>query len=123
MVGARVEHRWRKNVRAGVVGLSLLLAGACGTALAQPPQDFRVTVHNSTDAPLEYFYFSACGINKWGQDRLGKREVIHPGGKRIFDMRDGGADCCRDMRTTLATGASRQKLGVDICREREWTVR
>lgn len=110
-------------MRAGVIGLSLLLAGWCGPALAQSPQDFRVTVLNSTDAALEYVYFSACGINKWGQDRLGKREVIQPGGKRTFDMRLATADCCRDMRVTLATGASRQKLGVDVCREREWIVR
>jgi hypothetical protein len=117
------KHRWRTNVRGGVIGLSLLLAGLPCHAFADTPRDFRVTVLNSTDAPLEYFYFSACGTNKWGQDRLGKREVVHPGGKRTFDMRDGGTECCRDMRVTLSTGASRQKLGVDVCREREWIVR
>lgn len=108
-------------MRAGVIGLSLLLAGSYGHALADMP--YRVTILNSTDAPVEYFYFSACGINKWGQDRLGRREIVQPGGKRVFDMRDGMADCCRDMRATLATGASRQRLGVDVCREREWIVR
>lgn len=110
-------------MRAGVIGLSLALAGMSAQALADTPRDYRVTVLNSTDAAVDYFYFSACGVNKWGQDRLGKREVIQPGGKRIFDTRIGTADCCRDMRVTLSTGASRQKLGIDVCREREWIVR
>jgi hypothetical protein len=105
----------------GGIGLTAL-AVLAGSALAQQRQ-YPFAVVNQTDAPIEYFYFSACGANNWGSDRLGTREVILRGAQRRFDMYDGIAGCCRDMRATLATGAARQKLGVDVCRESRWVVR
>ena len=93
-------------------GLAALIT--VGPAAAQQrPYDFLVV--NEAGAPIEYFYFSACGANNWRSDRLGAREVIEPGARRRFNMHDGIADCCRDMRAKLATGAARQKLGVDVC--------
>jgi hypothetical protein len=104
--------------------LCVLLAGplVVDVAAAQR-QDFRVTVTNDANDAVEYFYFSECGINNWGKDRLGSKEVISPGARRLFDMYEGNADCCRDMRAILATGAARQRLGVDVCRKNEWVVR
>jgi len=113
-----------RNVVAGLmggIGLAALAVPA-GSALAQQRQ-YPFTVVNQTGAPIEYFYFSACGANDWRSDRLGPREVIAKGARRRFDMYDGIADCCRDMRATLATGAARQKIGVDVCRETQWIVR
>lgn len=112
-------------MRGSVTTFALLV---CLAVLGQGPaeaqkRDYRVTVTNSTSFSLEYFYFSACGTNDWGQDRLGKREVISPGSKRVFDMHDGNDDCCRDMRATFASSASRQRLGVDVCKINEWELR
>jgi hypothetical protein len=109
---------WWVFAVAGVAGSAVVL----GPALAQQRQ-YPFTVVNEADAPIEYFYFSACGANDWRSDRLGPREIIREGARRRFDMYDGVADCCRDMRATLATGAARQKLGVDVCRESQWIVR
>jgi hypothetical protein len=86
-------------------------------------RDYRVVVTNATDVALEYFYFSGCGTNNWGRDRLGTREVIASGARRLFDMHDGNSDCCRDMRAVFITGATRQRLGVDVCKVSEWVVR
>jgi hypothetical protein len=102
---------------AGVAGATLLL----GPAAAQQRQ-YPFTVVNRTGTAIEYFYVSACGANNWGSDRLGAREVIPQGARRRFDVHDGLAECCRDMRAKLRTGAARQKLGVDVCRERQWVV-
>lgn len=102
---------------AGLAALAVLV----GPAAAQQRQ-YPFAVINDTDAPIEYFYFSACDANNWRSDRLGAREVIAPGARRRFNMHDGIRDCCRDMRATLATGAARQKLGVDVCRETQWVV-
>jgi len=111
-------------MRACAVKLSVcvVLAALSGPAEAQRP-DYRLTVTNNTSIPLEYFYFSECSTNNWGKDRLGAKEVIEPGRRRVFDMHDGIADCCRDMRVMFTTGATRQRLGVDVCRESEWIVR
>ena len=105
------------------IGFAALLAAllAVGPATAQQRQ-YPFVVVNDADAPIEYFYFSACGANNWRSDRLGAREVIAQGARRRFNMHDGIADCCRDMRAKLATGAARQKLGVDVCRETQWVV-
>jgi hypothetical protein len=104
--------------------LCVLLAGPLVVdGAAAQRQDFRVTVTNGAIDAVEYFYFSECGINNWGKDRLGSKEVISPGARRRFDMYEGNADCCRDMRAILSTGASRQRLGVDVCRKKEWVVR
>ena len=101
-----------------------LLAALFGYGPAEAQRrDYRVTVTNDTDVPLEYFYFSECGTNNWGKDRLGAREVIAPSGRRLFDMYDGINDCCRDMRAMFTTGATRQRLGVDVCRGGEWVIR
>lgn len=113
-------------MRTSILGLGLCVLltapGVVDHAAAQR-QDYRVTVTNGANDAVEYFYFSECSINNWGKDRLGSKEVILPGARRRFDMYEGNADCCRDMRAILATGATRQRLGVDICRDREWVVR
>ncbi len=96
-------------------------AGIASPAVAQKSQ-YAFTVINRTDAPIDYFYFSACGANDWRADRLGRKESIEQGASRRFNMHDGNADCCRDMRAKLAHGGSRQKLGVDVCRETQWVV-
>ncbi len=100
----------------------LIAALGLGPADAQQTRTYSFVIVNEADAPIDYFYFSACGANNWRSDRLGKNEVIDMGGRRRFNMHDGIADCCRDMRAKLATGASRQKLGVDVCRESQWVV-
>jgi hypothetical protein len=113
-------------MREQALKLSLLLVVAliCGQGPAEAQKrEYRVTVTNSTNFNLEYFYFSACGTNDWGSDRLGKREVIEPGRSRIFNLHDGNDDCCRDMRATFASSASRQRLGVDVCKIKEWVLR
>ena len=110
------------RVLRALAGLSLAaLALLAGPATAQQRQ-YPFVVINDTDAPIEYFYFSACGANNWRSDRLGANEVIEQGARRRFNMHDGIADCCRDMRAKLATGAARQKLGIDVCRDTQWVV-
>lgn len=105
-------------------GLAACLAAALGVvpADAQQKRNYSFVIVNDADAPIHYFYFSACGANNWGGDRLGPREVIEQGARRRFNMHDGLADCCRDMRAKLVTSAARQKLGVDVCRESQWVV-
>jgi hypothetical protein len=110
-------------------GIFKLLAGAfLLVLLSYPPagaqrRDYRVMVVNDTNFAVEYFYFSRCATNDWGHDRLGRREIIDPGGQRVFDMYDGIDDCCRDMRAVFASQAARQRLGVDVCRESKWVLR
>jgi hypothetical protein len=105
---------------AGLAALAALVA-VVGPVAAQQ-REYRFEVINVADAAIEYFYFSACDANNWRSDRLGRREVIEPGARRRFNMYDGIADCCRDLRAKLATGAARQKRGVDVCRETQWVV-
>ena len=93
------------------------------SASAQQPKDHRIAITNGTDTPIEYFYFAACGASEWGKDRLGAKEIIEPGERRQFSTRASGADCCHDMRAKMSTGATFQKLAVDVCREPEWVVR
>ncbi len=78
---------------------------------------------NGTDIAIEYFYFASCGGGEWGRDRLGAKEIIKPGARKVFSSKGGNDDCCQDMRAKLQTGASRQKLNADICRETEWLVK
>ena len=90
-----------------------------------PAQDSNhlLTVTNGTDVAVEYFYFASCGGGEWGKDRLGANETIKPGARKVFSLKGGKDDCCRDLRAKLQNSASRQKLNVDICRESEWVVR
>jgi hypothetical protein len=101
--------------------LAALLAGT-GPAAAQT-QDQRLVVINGTDTSIEFLYFAACGGGAWGKDRLGAKEVIEPGARRQFSIRGVAGGCCYDLRAKLVTGASRQKLNVDVCRDPEWLVR
>jgi hypothetical protein len=90
---------------------------------AAQQKDQRILVTNGANNPIQYFYFAACGAGEWGKDRLGAKEVIQPGAKRVFTTKVAGSDCCHDMRARMATGGSFQKLAVDVCREPEWVVR
>jgi hypothetical protein len=103
-----------------VAGLACI--AAVWPASAQQ-KDQRIVVTNAADSPIEFFYFAACGAGEWGKDRLGAKEIIQPGAKRQFTTRVTAGDCCHDMRAKMATGASFQKLAVDVCRDPEWVVR
>jgi hypothetical protein len=110
------------NVRPILVGVALsavLFAGAKSASA----QDYGINVFNDTGTTIEYFYFSACRDNNWGPDRLGRQEVIRDRRSRFFDMFDGIRSCCRDMRAKLINGATRQRMGVDVCSESQWIVR
>ena len=102
---------------AGVAAV-LLLTGA-----ASAQQERYVTVINQTDAAVEYFYAAACGGGGWGKDRLGAKEIIDPGVRRQFKLSAAREGCCYDLRAKLHTGATQQKLNVDLCREPEWIIR
>jgi hypothetical protein len=98
------------------------VACTCTGAIAQPIER-RITVINSTDTAIEYVYVAACGAGAWGKDRLGAKEIVPPGAKRLFSIPGTIDVCCHDLRVKLQTGASRQKLEADLCREPEWVVR
>jgi hypothetical protein len=83
----------------------------------------KFTVINDADVAIEYFYAAPCGGDGWGKDRLAAREIIKPGARKQFSFKSRDSDCCYDLRVTLYTGASRQKLNADICREPDWTIR
>jgi hypothetical protein len=112
----------RSNVRSIIAGIGLAGLAVAGPAAAQE-YDYRVDVINDTGTTIEYFYFSSCRTNRWGPDRLGSSETIPPGGVRRFDMYDGIGNCCRDMRAKFVNGASRTRMGVNVCRETRWVVR
>ena len=105
----------------------LLLVGlALSTALlpaAAQQKEQSIVIINGSDTPIEYVYLAACDAGDWGKDRLRTKEIIEPGARRTFKARITGGNCCHDMRAKMYTGASFQKLAVDICREPEWTVR
>jgi hypothetical protein len=102
-----------------IVALAAALAASPATA---QHNEHRFTVTNGTDVAIEYFYVASCGAGAWGKDRLGAKEIIKPGARKQFGIRGSNDDCCQDMRAKLQTGASRQKLNADVCRESEWVV-
>lgn len=104
--------------------LACAALGAVLTAVAATAQqkEHRLIVTNGTDVAIEYFYFASCGAGEWGRDRLGAKEIIKPGSRKVFSIKGRNSDCCHDLRAKLLTGASRQKLGTDICREPEWLI-
>lgn len=101
---------------------AIVAALAAGPAMAQQ-KEHRLTVANDTDQAIEYFYFASCGAGEWGQDRLGNKEIIKPGARKVFSIRSASEHCCYDLRAKLQTGASRQKVNADICGGFEWMVR
>jgi hypothetical protein len=101
-------------------GLALAVGIAAGPAAAQ---DYRFSVINGTNTPIEFFYYSSCSANDWLGDRLGSNEVIRPGSNKVFDMYDGIRDCCRDMRAKFSNGVTREQMGINVCRAAEWVVR
>lgn len=102
--------------------LGLGAVAAIAPAAAQR-EDYGITVINGTGATIEYFNYSECRSNDWRGDRLGANEVIRPGASRHFDMYDGIRECCRDMRAKFTNGATRERMGVNVCSESEWIVR
>ncbi len=110
------------NLRPILAGVALSAALFAG-AKAASAQDYGINIINDTGTTIEYFYYSACRDNNWGPDRLGNQEVIRDRQSRFFDMQDGLRNCCRDMRAKLVNGATRQRMGVDVCRESQWVVR
>jgi hypothetical protein len=107
------------SFRLSVAAAAVLI---CAGASAQQAEH-RFTVTNGTGAAIDYVYVAACGAGTWGKDRLGAKESIKPGAKRVFSITGAQDACCHDLRIKLQTGASRQKLDVDVCREPEWVVR
>jgi hypothetical protein len=110
------------NVRSILAGVALAAALFTGVKSASA-QDYGINIINDTGTTIEYFYYSACRDNNWGPDRLGRQEVIRDRQSRFFDMHDGIRNCCRDMRAKLVNGATRQRMGVDVCSESQWVVR
>lgn len=91
-----------------------------GGATAVPLR--KLTVVNSGNVELMYFWASECRDQNWGRDRLGEREVIFTGAKRLFEIQDGEGRCCFDLKAEFSDRAQRTKLGVDICAASTWTV-
>ena len=103
---------------------AIVLAAALFTGVkSASAQDYGINIINDTGTTIEYFYYSACRDTNWGPDRLGRQEVIRDRQSRFFDMHDGIRNCCRDMRAKLVNGATRQRMGVDVCSETQWLVR
>ena len=104
-------------------GFAACLAAALGVvpADAQQNRNYSFVIVNDADAPIDYFYFSACGANNWGGDRLG-RERIDQGARRRFNMHDGDRRLLPRHARQAGDRRRRQKLGVDVCRERQWVV-
>ena len=102
-----------------IAAVAAVLAGCPATA---EQGEHRLTVTNGADVAIEYFYFASCGAGVWGKDRLGAKEIIKPGARKLFSIKGGSGDCCHDLRAKLQTGASRQKLNADVCRDPEWVV-
>jgi hypothetical protein len=101
--------------------VALAVALAASPVMAQQ-KELRLIVINGTGVAIEYFYFAGCGGGEWGRDRLGAKELIEPGARRSFSFRISTGKCCHDLRAKLHTGASRQKLNADLCRDAEWIV-
>jgi hypothetical protein len=102
-----------------IAAVAAVLAGCPATA---QQGEHRLTVINGADVAIEYFFFANCGAGAWGKDRLGTREIIEPGARKLFSIKVDSGDCCHDLRAKLQTGASRQKLNADVCRDPEWVV-
>jgi hypothetical protein len=81
-----------------------------------------LTVVNSGNEELLYFYATTCSDRNWGRDLLGKDEVIKSGASRNFELDDASDNCCFDLRAKYKLGATRSNMGVDICRIGSWTV-
>lgn len=112
----------RTRVLRILLAVCVAALAVAGAAVAQR-RDYTITVLNATGGMIEYFYYSECRTDSWHGDRLGRSEVIAPGARRMFDMYDNIADCCRDMRAKFSNGATRHWMGVNVCRESAWIVR
>src|ERR1041384_6937640 len=110
------------NSRWAFVGAGLAILALRAPVAAQT-NDYGLNVINDTEATIEYFYFSACRDPNWGEDRLGRTEVIRPGASRFISMHDGIPSCCRDMRVKFDGGQTRQRMGVNVCTEWQWVVK
>ena len=106
-----------------IVAMVAMAAVLAAHPVPAQQREHRLTVTNGTDVAIEYFYFAGCGAGEWGKDRLGAKEIIAPGARRLFSIKGDSDECCRDLRAKLQSGASRQKLDVDICRDSEWVLR
>ena len=83
------------------------------------------TVVNQGDVELQIFQASPCNVHNWGDDRLGKREYISPGAKRMFRLSEPGcriAECCFDMKVLYKDRTQRTAERVDTCKVGEWKV-
>lgn len=105
------------------IAIALLALVTLGKPAAGQQREHKLTVVNGADVAIEYFYSAPCGGDGWGNDRLAAKEIIKPGARRLFNFKGDSAACCYDLRAMLYTGASRQKLNTDVCREPEWVVR
>ena len=64
-----------------VSALRVFLGVAVAAGISAAPaaaQDYRFSVINGTNVPIEYFYYSSCSANDWLSDRLGSNEVYPP---------------------------------------------
>jgi tetratricopeptide (TPR) repeat protein len=87
------------------------------TAISQTPQNGiqNFVMRNRSSKVIERVYISASTNDNWGDDRLGRTEVIRPGGSYSFNF-TGFSECLFDIKVAFADGSTGEKRNVNLCR-------
>jgi tetratricopeptide (TPR) repeat protein len=87
------------------------------TAISQTPQNGiqNFVMRNRSSKVIERVYISASTDDNWGSDRLGRTEVIRPGGSYTFNF-TGFSECLFDIKVDFADGSTGEKRNVNLCR-------
>jgi hypothetical protein len=108
-----------------IVGLMGLPLAACvettTTTYTTGVANRNVTIINNTGQDIIRFYGSNAGTSSWEEDILGTG--ILPRGQAVnINFDDGTGYCTFDFKAELASGATRETYGVDVCRVSSVTI-
>ena len=101
-----------------LMGFSSLALTACvettTTTYTTGAQNRNVTIINNTGQDIIRFYGSNAGARSWEEDILGS-DILPRGRSVNIDFYDGTGYCTFDFKAELASGATRETYGVDVC--------
>jgi hypothetical protein len=105
----------------GLIGATLLAAGAVTQSHAQSNGNKWVWITNHSSSSVWNLYYSNPQDPDWGYDRLGDRTI--PGGReRRVNVSDYANSCIMDIRAVMRNGDEHVRRGVNVCRTYRWTL-
>lgn len=108
-----------------LLGLSALALTACvettTTTYSSGAQNRNVTVINNTGQDIIRFYGSNAGTSSWEEDILGS-DILPRGRSVNINFDDGTGHCNFDFKAELASGATRETYGINVCQVSSVTI-